>query len=51
MSRDITEADWKTWKALRLRCIDQYCTQTFDRVQQLSRSTENRQWLFVWRLL
>jgi len=40
MSRDITEADWKIWKALRLRCIDKYCTQTFDRVQQLSRHSD-----------
>jgi len=40
MSLDITEADWKIWKVLRLRCIDQFCTQTFDQIQQLSRGTD-----------
>lgn len=40
MSRDITEADWKIWKALRQRCIDQFCARTFDQIKQLSHGTD-----------
>lgn len=31
----ISEADWKVWKALRLRTIDKFCEQTFSQLQQL----------------
>ncbi len=31
----ITEADWKVWKALRLRAIDKYCEETFSQLQAL----------------
>jgi len=37
MSGEITESDWKIWKALRLRTIDKFCHQTFDQVQQLAK--------------
>ena len=33
---DISEDDWKIWKALRLRTIDKFCHTTFERVQQLA---------------
>lgn len=31
----ISEADWKIWKALRLRTIDKFCEQTFSKLQKL----------------
>lgn len=33
---DIKETDWKKWKALRLRCIDDFCHETFSKVCKLS---------------
>jgi len=36
---DITESDWKIWKALRLRTIDVFCHDTFDKVQELADRT------------
>lgn len=34
--RDITESDWKKWKTLRLKCIDDFCHATFKQVSELS---------------
>lgn len=33
---DITERDWKKWKTLRLKCIDDFCHATFKKVRKLS---------------
>jgi len=33
---DITESDWKKWKKLRLKCIDDFCHATFEEVGKLS---------------
>lgn len=32
----ITESDWKRWKKIRLRAIDDFCAETFRQVQQLA---------------
>lgn len=36
----IKEADWKVWKALRLRTIDRFCEDTFLQLQTLIDSAE-----------
>jgi len=37
---DISESDWKKWKKLRLKCIDDFCDETFSKVRQLHDSDE-----------
>lgn len=36
----ITESDWKRWKKIRLRAIDDFCAETFRQVQQLADSDD-----------
>ena len=38
---DIKESDWKKWKALRLRCIDDFCHETFSKIGELDGKDES----------
>jgi hypothetical protein len=37
---EISEPDWKKWKKLRLRCIDDFCHETFTMVREIDNREE-----------